>query len=587
MTIRKTLLYAFLVVGLLPAILLAGMAFYKARQALEAEIERNIVVQTAGIAADIDKMMFERLQNAQTWSRLDIMQDLQVHDIDKRLARFLSDLHQGYRNVYVSLSCTDSSGNIISSSDPALIGHVSGIGQPWLATDLSGASISLAMPEEDGNATALMRVAIPSAFTKGSLGELQLRLDWGEIDRVLDQAASGGAMLAILDRSGRLIAASRNLRERGLLLGTALAGWRGITADGRTHTVPGGPVADASVIVGGATSRGYANFKGFGWTTLMIQPVDSALAPIHRMAVIFLVLLVLIILLTVVTANWVSTAIARPVVSLTQLTRDYLRSKILQAPSAAGTGEVAELSKAFVQMVRDIDQSQQNLIRASKLAVVGEMSSIIGHEVRTPLGILRSSAQMLAREAEISAEGKELVGFIESETERLNRLVSAMLDMARPRPPSYGDTDIHALIEHCIVMLVAQTAQKQIAVTTSLAATSPVIECDEEQITQVLLNLLMNGLQILAHGGRIEVATADEAEGLRIDIADDGPGINPAERARIFEAFFFRREGGVGLGLAIVQQIVLAHHGSIEAGESKLGGAQFTIKLPRRQAEER
>ena len=117
MTIRKTLLVAFLSVGLLPAILLASLAFVKAREAVQAEIERNLSIQATGVAADIDKMMFERLQNAAIWSHLDIMQDLQVRDVDKRLSLFLSDLHAGYKDVYLDLACVDRDGRIISSSE--------------------------------------------------------------------------------------------------------------------------------------------------------------------------------------------------------------------------------------------------------------------------------------------------------------------------------------------------------------------------------------------------------------------------------------------------------------------------------------
>ena len=585
-TIRKTLLVAFLSVGLLPAILLASLAFVKAREAVQAEIERNLAIQATGVAADIDKMMFERLQNAATWSHLDIMQDLQVRDVDKRLSHFLSDLHAGYKDVYLDLSCVDRDGQIISSSDAAEVGQRVTARPVWLDATLSGASVQLESPTATGDGALLMRVPVASAFVGGTLGQLRLKLDWTEIDDVLDQATSGGGrMLAVLDREGRLIAASSALRARGMLLGKALAAWRTGTAAGPTVSVrPGAPLADSDVIVGTARSHGYAGFAGFGWTTLIIQPVDQALAPVHRMALIFLGLLGLIMLLTFSMASWVSREIARPVAALTGFARGYMRSKVLQAPPVARGGEVGELTEAFVQMVRDIDQSQQNLVRASKLAVVGEMSSVIAHEVRTPLGILRSSAQMLQRESGISDEGRELVGFIESETERLNRLVSAMLDTARPRAPSYAAVDMHDLIGKSIAMLGAQADRKQVSVTASLRAARPVIECDAEQITQVLLNLLMNGLQILDHGGRIELATYDDDRFLAIEIADDGPGIDPAERTRVFEAFFFKREGGIGLGLAIVQQIVGAHGGEIEAAESRLGGALFRIRLPRRQS---
>ena len=582
MTIRKTLLVAFLSVGLLSAILLASLAFVKAREAVQAEIERNLAIQAAGVAADIDKMMFERLQNAATWSQLDIMQDMQVRDVDKRLSHFLAGLQAGYKDVYLDLSCVDPQGRIVSSSDAARVGQQVASQSVWLGASLSNARIELESPVAGEAGALLMRVPLVSTFASGTLGQLRLKLDWSEMNDMLDQATRGGGgrTLAILDREGRLIAASRSLRERGLLLGTALAGWR--TGTGQAVSLrAGAPVAASEVIVGAARSHGYANFAGFGWTTLIIQPVDQALAPVHRMALIFLGLLGLIALLTVSMATWVSREIARPITALTGFARGYMRNKVLQVPPVAQGGEVGELTEAFVQMVRDIDQSQQNLVRASKLAVVGEMSSVIAHEVRTPLGILRSSAQMLQRESALSDEGRELVGFIESETERLNRLVSAMLDTARPRAPSYVAVDMHELIGKSIAMLGAQADKKQVSVTASLLAAQPVVECDAEQMTQVLLNLLMNGLQILAQGGHIEIATHDDARTLFIDIADDGPGIDPAERARVFEAFFFKREGGIGLGLAIVQQIVSAHGGEIEALESRLGGALFRIRLPR------
>lgn len=585
MTIRKTLLVAFLSVGLLSAILLASLAFVKAREAVQAEIEHNLAIQASGVAADIDKMMFERLQNAATWSHLDIMQDMQVHDVDKRLSRFLADLHAGYKDVYLQLACIDTAGRVVSSSDAAQVGQWAQSQPAWLSASLSGAGVELESPTESEGGALVMRVPVASAFAGGTLGTLQLKLDWTEIYDVLDQATSGsGRTLAVLDSEGRLIAASRELRERGLLLGNVLADWRKGAAVPTVSVRAGAPVEDSDVIVGAASSPGYANFAGFGWTTLVIQPVDQALAPVHRMAIIFLGLLGLIMLLTFSMATWVSREIARPITALTGFARGYMRSKVLQAPPVARGGEVGELTEAFVQMVRDIDQSQQNLVRASKLAVVGEMSSVIAHEVRTPLGILRSSAQMLQRESGISEEGRELVGFIESETERLNRLVSAMLDTARPRAPSYGAVDMHDLIGKSIAMLGAQAAKKQVGVSASLRAAKPVIECDEEQITQVLLNLLMNGLQILDHGGRIEIDTHDDEHTLYIEIADDGPGIDPAERTRVFEAFFFKREGGIGLGLAIVQQIVNSHGGEIEAAESRLGGALFRIRLPRKQS---
>ena len=582
MSIRKTLRVAFVTVSLVSVLLISGLAFVEARQALLTEIKRSLASQATGLSAEIDKMMYERLQNAATWSHLDIMQDLQVRDVDKRLSLFLTDLQSGYHDVYLNLACVDEQNRVVSSSDASSVGSRAEISPPDYTAPMYGADVGLAF-DAKGEAPVVMSVPLRMADSPGRLGTLQLQLDWARMADVLDQAASGtGRTVAVLDARGKLIAASSDLRAHAPLMGTTLAEWRALPAT--VQVLHGQPLTASDVIVGAAKSRGYARFAGFGWTTLVVQPVDQAFAPIHRMAWTFVVLAGAVVLYTVLTAAWVSRKIAAPIAALTAYTRGYMRNKAPGVPPVAGAGEVGELTQAFVSMVRDIAQSQQNLVRASKLAVVGEMSSIIAHEVRTPLGILRSSAQMLRREPNISSEGLELLGFIGSETERLNRLVSSMLDAARPRAATFSRVDVHALIRDAVAMLSAQAAQHGVVVSIRPEASSAVIPCDREQITQVLLNILMNGVQMLQHGGRIEVSTSDAGKFLCIELADDGPGVDPAQRARIFEAFFFQREGGIGLGLAIVQQIVLDHGGEIEAGESPLGGALFRILLPLEQA---
>jgi two-component system sensor histidine kinase HydH len=586
-TIRTTLLRAFLLIGLAPAILLAALAFVKAREAMQTEIEHGLVAQADAVASDINKIMFERLQNAATWSTLEVMQDLQVQDVDKRLSNFLAKLKTGYGGVYRELAALNRDGLVVSSSNPAALGRPLAPHPVWLTTRLASATLTLERPVRSGGKVTLpIRAPINSQFGGDTIGELILEFDWSQIDAFLDNAASGGRMVALVDTSGEVLAASRSLREAGLLSGQALAGWQLQARSGGAFGHTGSPVWDSDVVVGLGRTSGFAGFAGLGLSTLVIQPQREALAPVHRMAEISLAILGGLVLITLGVASRISGAIARPIVALTAFTRHYKHGQSPSVALPAATGEVGELGEAFTQMMHDIDQSQRKLVQASKLAVVGEMSSVIAHEVRTPLGILRSSAQMLRREPGLSDEGRELMGFIESETERLNRLVSAMLDSARPRAQNKVLTDLHTLIRQSSALLGAQIEKRRITVTDRLGAAHPIVECDAEQITQVLLNLILNALQILPAGGQIRLTTYEDMNQFFIEISDDGPGIPIEERARVFEAFFFRREGGVGLGLAIVQQIVVAHGGDIEADESELGGARFTIRLPRKTKSE-
>lgn len=580
MTIRKTLLIAFLLVSLIPAILLTSLAFMTAGGSMRKEIGRSLLVQSSTISDDIDKMLFERLQNALTWRRLEVMQDIQVNDIDKRLASFLAELKNGYRDVYQELSCTDSGGRIVASSNAGIIGQTMPPNETLLQAMDHIALEPLQLDGNNGQATLTIRTDVPAQFKAGSAGELVLRFNWGQIYDILDQAAQDGRMVILIDKQNRIIAASEFLRKQGMLLAELPAGWLPNGKSSGVASLDGAPFHLSEVTVGYDRSDGFEHFPGFGWTTVVIQPSSQAYIPVKRMALVFLALLAVAITFATGLSLLVAGRISRPIAALTDFTRRFTLEKKLPQPPAATGGEVGELTEAFVSTVNALEQSRTDLVRASKLAVLGELSAVMAHEIRTPLGILRSSAQMLAREPALSDEAREMTGFIESETERLNRLVSTLLDSARPRAPNLKPHDIHALIRRCIDLLAAQADKKNIHIDVLLDGIDAVVACDDEQMMQVMLNLILNALQILPAGGQVSVRCQQFGGNMMIEIADNGPGIPLEDQPHVFDPFFTRREGGVGLGLAVVQQIIVAHGGEIQVGDSKTGGALFTISLP-------
>ena len=230
-------------------------------------------------------------------------------------------------------------------------------------------------------------------------------------------------------------------------------------------------------------------------------------------------------------------------------------------------------------MMQNLSKTQENLTRAAKLAVVGEFAAAMSHEIRTPLGILRSSADLLLREPRLTCEGKEVLGFVISETQRLNKLVSTLIDASHPRAPVFATADMTKVINNALALLRGQAESKGIVISSALPD-SLFIQIDTDQITQILLNILLNAIQILPAGGNVNLRLTKADDAAKIEIADDGPGILEENQAQIFEPFFTQRAGGVGLGLAIVRQIVLAHLGEIDCSNSQYSGAQFTISLP-------
>lgn len=549
-SIGHILLAAFLLAGLLPASVMTWMAFSAARESLETEIGHDMQARASATAAEIDRMMFERLQNVASWSRLEIMQELRVGDVDKRLSRFLSELKTSYSGVYVELHAVDTHHVIVASSEPARIG------QRYAPT--AGES-GIILSDGDVRATRLVANRLPLSATiadsieGGTAGTLYAVFDWGQVRQVLASASANGSSAALFDRRGELLAA---------------------TPEWAAH-IPANEISST------AAATGYQGFPGFGWQVTVAQSKAVALAPVRQMGRAFILLLVFTIVVAAMVAVPVAANIARPLGRLTDFARNFIREQRAVPPPAGGPAEVRELSAAFDQMIRDLERLKENLTRAAKLAVVGEMAAAMSHEVRTPLGILRSSAQLLLREPGLSAEGREVCGFIVSETERMNRLVSTLLDCARARPPEFRPVNLANLAQQTIAMLKPQAGKKNI----HLHFEAPEGEdatayCDAEQMTQVLLNLLLNALQILPEGGRIEVAVRQEAGSVALEVADDGPGIAPELYDRVFDPFYTQRNGGIGLGLTVVRQLVAAHHGEISAGRSHLGGALFRLRLP-------
>jgi signal transduction histidine kinase len=486
-----------------------------------------------------------------TYSTFDIMQEIRVGDVDKRLSTFLQELKTSYDGVYAELYVLDANGLVVASSDPGQIGRQIETRAVWLTA---------AMPQGEVRALALgadllpLSAPINDAFSTTPSGILYAVFDWQQVKVILDTAAADNAAAALLDKDGGLLAATGR--------------WQRTQDEGR------------DILSATAERHAFRYLPNFGWQVVLAQPEHIALAPVRQMGLVFLLLILATAVVAFLSAPPIAARIARPLATLTGFARNFIREQRQVTPPDEGPAEVRELAAAFSQMIADLEKSRENLTRAAKLAVVGEMAAAMTHEVRTPLGILRSSAQVLMREPGLSEEGREVCGFIVSETERLNRLVSTLLDSARPRPAEMQPVDLVELGNQAVAMLSTQAGKQGVALVAKAASKAVVAHCDREQMTQVLLNLMLNAIQIIGAGGRIEVSVRQEAHHAVLEVADNGPGIAPELAERVFDPFFTQRSGGVGLGLAVVRQIVLAHHGEIGVHRSPLGGALFRVRLP-------
>ncbi len=583
MTIRRSLLFSYLGISLLVAVALTSLAFLYVRQVLLSNIEDQLQLRAIRVMEQIDATLFERMANVATWSRLSVMQELRVRDIDKRLSEFLRDLHQGYPGVYGVLFAANDRGEILAASNPALIGSHMKEMPVWHRVQMGGKEVSL-LPLNLPASHCYFSVVLEDSRSGGRLGKLYAAFTWNEILRLLDYPHRGpliqGTAL-LVDENKRIIAASGDLSSQQWIGQQLNSRWLSQTPmrvlGAQTNIMSG-----SRVLTGVASSRGYHAFDGFGWQVVLMASADQAMAPLWRLWWNLLLFLLLALIGSLILSYWLAGRIARPLSALTLFARQYMQGKQTMPPQAGGSIETQELSRAFEQMILHLEQSRKNLVRASKLAVIGEMAASMAHEVRTPLGILQSAAEMLQRESGLSPPGHEMTEFILSETDRLKSLVSTLLDCARPRPPQFCPTSANLLLVRVLDLLQGKLNHIQANVEQVLDE-DKTIECDPDQLVQVFFNLLINAVQHIPQRGRIVIRTEWQGDFWHVRICDNGPGIPQEWREQLFDPFFTRREGGIGLGLTVVQQIILSHHGGIETTDCDLGGACFHLWLPWRQ----
>jgi signal transduction histidine kinase len=254
-------------------------------------------------------------------------------------------------------------------------------------------------------------------------------------------------------------------------------------------------------------------------------------------------------------------------------------------PATATTSStLQQVTAAASAVLKRLKQTERDALRAEQLAWVGQMAAGIAHEVRNPLTVIKLLVQA-------ATDPKRAAGFrprdlrvLEGEILRLEQIISAFLDFARPPRPTKKTVLTRELLDECIAGVVARAELQRVEVRLYPSTELTRLDADPGQIKQVLYNLMFNALDVLTNGGTIKVivtvgggATGKE---LMIRVADDGPGLPAGLESSIFDPFVSTKETGLGLGLSICKRIVEAHGGSLTAANNPTGGAVFTVRLP-------
>jgi two-component system sensor histidine kinase HydH len=233
------------------------------------------------------------------------------------------------------------------------------------------------------------------------------------------------------------------------------------------------------------------------------------------------------------------------------------------------------------EQMHAINAVRARLVQSEKLAALGQLASAIAHEVRNPLGVIRSAAQTVSETlAANDDEGREACRFITAEIDRLNNVIASLLAFSRPLHLTSRPVAVSELFDRAVLLAGDDLASKRVRLHRDEPDGIALVEVDADLLSQVLLGLITNAVEALYDGGEIVLRARASDHEVEISVSDSGPGVPAELRARIFEPFFTTRSRGTGLGLAIARQIVEAHGGRIDVDESVSGGARFSLRLP-------
>jgi len=242
--------------------------------------------------------------------------------------------------------------------------------------------------------------------------------------------------------------------------------------------------------------------------------------------------------------------------------------------------ENARLYADLRNYVRRVEESQEALLRAEKMAAAGRLTASIAHEVNNPLQSVQNCLHIAGREDVSPEKRKEYFDLAREELERLMKTMQRMLDFYRPGATKLTRVDLLELLKHVLSLTSQQLGQRQIEVSTDLPKSLPAVYAVSSQLQQIFFNLILNAFDAMPGGGTLFIQARAVENGVEMMFEDSGSGIPEEQRNNIFEPFFSTKDGGTGLGLTVSYNIVTSHGGTLDIVDGRGTGACFRLFLP-------
>jgi len=250
--------------------------------------------------------------------------------------------------------------------------------------------------------------------------------------------------------------------------------------------------------------------------------------------------------------------------------------------------EIGDLGRNFNHMMQQLRESREEIerlhrtqmSRAEHLATLGELATGLAHEIRNPLAGIAGVIEIIGRDLPTTSPARAVVKDVRLEIAQINRILTDLLETARPHPPQVRRSNLNITVEHAVMLARQQVLSKPIKIELQQAPDLPEVEHDSDQIHQVLLNLLLNAVQAMAGAGTVNVEIGSREGYASVLVSDTGRGIPSQHLANIFRPFYTTKGNGTGLGLSLARRIVEEHHGRIDVSSVVGQGSKFQVLLP-------
>ena len=218
--------------------------------------------------------------------------------------------------------------------------------------------------------------------------------------------------------------------------------------------------------------------------------------------------------------------------------------------------------------------------RAEHLATLGELATGLAHEIRNPLAGIAGVIEIIGRDLPVTSPARDMVKDVRQEINQINRILTDLLETARPHPPMMMRSNLNTTVEHAVMLARQQVLSQPIKIELQQAPDLREVEHDSDRIHQVLLNLLLNAVQAMDGAGKVRVEIGSKEDCARVTVSDTGRGIPEEHLAHIFRPFYTTRGNGTGLGLSLARRIVEDHHGRINVTSVVGKGTRFEVLIP-------